>query len=102
MAWGFFWAPALRLVVGDVWKSVQVATTLKVPALCIHSPDDEFVSYRLGRRLYDALAGEKTFLEIHGGHNEGFLDSLDVYKPGLDAFLTKVLETPASEDTPEK
>jgi fermentation-respiration switch protein FrsA (DUF1100 family) len=78
-------------VVGDVWNSAQVAATLKVPALCIHSPDDEFVFYRLGRRLYDALAGEKTFLEIRGSHNEGFLDSIDVYKPGLDAFLTKVL-----------
>jgi fermentation-respiration switch protein FrsA (DUF1100 family) len=88
-----FLAPVARFIVGDVWNSAQVASTLKVPTLSVHSPDDWLVPYRVGRRLYDAIPGEKTFLEIHGGHNEGFLDSIDVYQPGLDAFLTKVLQT---------
>jgi hypothetical protein len=38
-----------------------------------------------------SVAGEKTFLEIHGGHNNGFLESIDIYKPALDVFLTKAL-----------
>ena len=85
-------APVARLVVGDVWNSAEAAAALTVPTLCIHSPDDDIVPYRLGRRLYDAVAhekSEKTFVQIQGGHNEGFLESLYVYRPALDAFLTK-------------
>ena len=84
-----FMAPLARLVVGDVWNSAEAAGALTVPALCIHSPDDWIVPYSLGRRLYDALPGEKTFVQIRGGHNEGFLDSIDVYCTALDKFLTK-------------
>ncbi len=82
-------SPIARLLTGDAWDSVEVARTLAVPTLCIHSPDDEIVPYRLGRRLFDAIASEKSFVDIHGGHNDGFLDSLDTYRPALDAFLTK-------------
>jgi fermentation-respiration switch protein FrsA (DUF1100 family) len=84
-----FLAPLARLIIGDVWNSVDVVSTLVVPTLCIHSPDDWIVPYRLGKRLYDAVAGEKTFVEIRGGHNEGFMESIAVYRPALDAFLTK-------------
>ena len=84
-----FLAPLARLVIGDVWNSAEAASTLTSPALCIHSSDDWTVPYRLGKRLHDALASEKTFVEIHGDHNEGFLDSYDIYVTALDAFLTK-------------
>lgn len=82
-------SPVARLLAGDIWNSVEAARTLAVPTLCIHSPEDEVVPYRLGRRLFDAVASEKTFVEIHGGHNDGFMDSIDAYRPALDAFLTK-------------
>ena len=84
-----FMSPIARLAIGDVWNSVEVARTLTIPTLFIHSPDDWIVPYRLGRRLYYATASEKSFVRIRGGHNEGFLDSMDVYYPALDAFLTK-------------
>jgi fermentation-respiration switch protein FrsA (DUF1100 family) len=86
-----FLAPLARLVLGDVWNSAEAASALTVPTLCIHSPDDWSVPYSLGRRLYDAVASEKAFVEIRGGHNEGFLDSIDIYRPALDGFLTKHL-----------
>ena len=84
-----FLAPLARLIVGDVWNSAEVAATLAIPTLCIHSQDDEIVPYRLGRRLYDAVAGEKEFFEIHGDHNGGFENSYDTYVPALGAFVTK-------------
>ncbi|MDR1875596.1 MAG: alpha/beta hydrolase [Synergistaceae bacterium] len=86
-----FLAPLMRLLIGDVWNSAEVAATLTVPVLSIHSPDDRTVLFKLGKRLYDAVASEKTFVEIHGSHNEGFQDSWDIYVPALDAFLTKHL-----------
>jgi fermentation-respiration switch protein FrsA (DUF1100 family) len=86
-----FLVPAARLVIGDVFNSAEIASKLNVPALFVHSPDDEVVPYRLGRRLYEAAAGDKTFVEISGGHNEGFLESIDIYRPALDKFFTKHL-----------
>lgn len=83
-----FLTPLVRLLIGDIWNSEEAARTLTVPTLVIHSPEDEIVPFRLGTRLYEALAGEKAFVEIEGGHNEGFSQSMLIYRPALDAFLT--------------
>ena len=82
-------SPFVRFVVGDIWNSLEAARSLTVPTLCIHSTDDGLVPWRLGRRLFDAVASEKTFVNIHGDHNNGFMDSIDAYRPALDTFLTK-------------
>ena len=77
------------LLGGDFWNSERAAASLTIPTLVVHSPEDEIVPYRHGRRIYAAVAGEKAFLEIMGDHNSGFLDSFDVYVAGLDSFLTR-------------
>ena len=84
-----FMAPLLRAAVGDIWNSREAAERLTVPTLCIHSPDDGIVPFREGRRLYEAVAGRKAFVEIHGSHNGGFLQSREIYVPALDRFLTE-------------
>ena len=84
-----FMAPLLRAAVGDIWNSREAAERLTVPTLCIHSPDDGIVPFREGRRLYEAVAGEKAFVEIRGSHNGGFLRSREIYVPALDRFLTE-------------
>ncbi len=84
-----FMAPLLRAAVGDIWNSREAAERLTVPTLCIHSPDDGIVPFREGRRLYEAVAGGKAFVEIHGSHNGGFLQSREIYVPALDRFLTE-------------
>lgn len=41
------------------------------PKLFIHSPNDEMVPYRMGRRLFDAAREPKQFYEVAGAsHNE--------------------------------
>jgi len=77
------------LLGGDFWNSVETAAGLTAPTLSIHSPNDEVVPYSQGRRVYEAVASEKTFLQIRGDHNEGFLISYDIYVAGLDSFLTR-------------
>ncbi|MDR1138089.1 MAG: lysophospholipase [Synergistaceae bacterium] len=83
-----FLIPVARFIIGDVFNSAEIASDLTVPVLCLHSPDDNIVPYRLGRRLYESVASEKTFVELHGDHNIGFLESIDIYRPALDKFFT--------------
>lgn len=83
-----FLSPFVSLLVGGAWNSVQTAVNIDTPTLCIHSPEDDVVPYRLGKRLFDALAGEKQFYEINGDHNYGFMLSMPEYKERLDEFLT--------------
>ena len=85
----FILLPVARLVTWDAWDSAKTATEITVPTLCIHSPVDEIVPYRQGRRLFDAVAGEKMFVDINGSHNSGFLESYDIYFSALGKFLTK-------------
>jgi len=67
---------------------------LRTPLLSIHSRDDEIVPISHGRRLYDLAADPKRFLELRGGHNEGFLVSEPQYREGLAAFLESLTPIP--------
>jgi uncharacterized protein len=58
------------------------------PVLIVHSPEDEIIPIHHGRRLYDAAAEPKAFLEIRGDHNFGFVLSGREYVDGLDRFLS--------------
>ena len=58
-----------------------------VPVFVAHSPDDEIIPFRHGRELYDAAQGPKRFLELSGGHNEGFIFMRDPWVRELGDFL---------------
>jgi hypothetical protein len=64
---------------------------LGAPLLVIHSRDDRIVPFDHGRQLYDAAADPKQFLDIRGGHNDGFLVSSDPYLKTIDGFLDDYL-----------
>lgn len=58
------------------------------PVLIVHSQDDELIPFSHGLALYEAANKPKKFLELHGGHNDGFLLTGKAYTQGLDAFLS--------------
>lgn len=60
------------------------------PVLVMHSPQDEIVPFEMGRQLYAAARRPKTFVELRGSHNEGFLESGPVYVDALRAFFAEV------------
>lgn len=68
------------------------------PVLIAHSRDDAVISFRHGRRLYDAAVGRKDFLEMGGGHNDGFITSGDEYLRALDGFLDQILGPAPTDD----
>jgi uncharacterized protein len=83
----------LRLLVRHRFDSEAKIGDVSAPVLVIHSPNDEIVPYSHGQRLYELANGPKRFLEITGGHNDGFLVSEEVYTRGLETFLGELLPT---------
>lgn len=73
------------------YTSISKVGRIKIPKLFIHSPGDEIVPYEHGVKLFEKAAEPKEFLNIAGGHNEGFLLSGQVYVEGLRAFLLRYL-----------
>jgi fermentation-respiration switch protein FrsA (DUF1100 family) len=52
------------------FDSAEKIASLDCPKVICHSPVDEIVPYDLGRKLYEAAAEPKTWIELSGGHNE--------------------------------
>lgn len=82
---------------------------VSAPVLVIHSANDEIVPLAHGRALFDAAKEPKRFLELRGGHNDGFLVSREIYLAGIAEFIEEILPappaqigtSPLSDDPPE-
>jgi uncharacterized protein len=59
----------ISLLLREQYDSEEIIRKFDKPLLSAHSLDDEVIPYALGRKLFDAAIGEKTFLEIQGSHN---------------------------------
>lgn len=71
------------------YNTVTYLQGIRCPLVVIHSREDEIVPFSHGRRLFDAAVGVKTFLEIRGPHNEGFLMSEKEVEADLTTFLAR-------------
>jgi len=60
------------------------------PILILHSRQDELIPYSLGRALYESAPEPKRFVELKGGHNDGFVLSQPDYERSLSAFLQEL------------
>lgn len=67
------------------------ASQLSCPVLVIHSRHDEIIPFDMGQAIYAAVQQEKTFLELRGDHNNGFLISQREYLVGLKGFTMTIL-----------
>jgi hypothetical protein len=61
--------------------------SINCPVLIVHSPDDEIIPFTHGKELFSAAHEPKQFLEIRGGHNDGFIVTGQLYIDGLNTFL---------------
>lgn len=83
------WLP-VRLLSRIRYDSLRRVAALSCPKLFIHSRGDEILPFDLARRLFDAAAEPKMFLEIQGDHNTGFLVSGATYIEGLSDFIASL------------
>ena len=56
------------LLMRNRFDSIEKIDRIKAPMLFLHSPEDAVIPIAEGRRLYEAARGEKTFVEVRGGH----------------------------------
>jgi uncharacterized protein len=61
-----------------------------MPVLVIHARRDEIIPFRHGQAVFDAAAEPRRFLELRGGHNDGFLATGAAYPAGIGSFLEEV------------
>jgi len=62
------------------------------PVMVIHSRNDDIIPFHHGRRLFEAARPPKQFLEIEGGHNDGFVFGEGHWVKQLDGFLQQALQ----------
>ena len=63
------------------------AGSIACPLLVVHSKTDEIIPYAEGRAVFDAAPADKRFLDILGGHNDGFLVTGRAYSDSLRRFI---------------
>ena len=86
----------VRLMARINYNTLGRIKHVRCPLLIIHSPDDEIIPYHHGQKLFQAAKEPKTFQEITGGHNDGFIRSGDLYTDCLERFLSEAI--PAGDD----
>lgn len=90
------WLP-VRWLSRHHYDSLSRIGRIRCPKLFVHSRRDEVVPFELGRRLFDAAPEPKEFLELSGGHNDGFWTSEEPYGRTLQEFLARTGGTRPSE-----
>lgn len=81
----------VRLISRFSYDSINHINHIDCPVLIIHSTDDEIIPIEHGKKLYDKANNPKQFLEIKGGHNDGFLINRNHYLKTLDKFISDVI-----------
>ena len=77
----------IRLIMRNPFESLQRIRRIRAPILFLHSPEDAVIPIEEGRRLYDAAAGEKTFIEVRGGHVDATNVDTERFYSAIRTFL---------------
>ena len=83
------WLP-VRLLARIVYDNIARIREIQVPLMIAHSRGDDIIPFAHGQALFAAAREPKQFLELAGGHNEGFLFARDEWIAAVGAFLDRV------------
>lgn len=84
-----YWFLPVRLISRIGYDNLRNLERIRVPLFVAHSRDDEIVPFRHGRRVFEAGREPKEFLEMRGGHNEGFVFARTEWVSRVAAFLER-------------
>lgn len=81
----------VKLIISNKYDSISKVGKISIPKLFIHSSEDEMIPFEQGKKLFEASAPPKEFLEIRGSHGDGFRETGERYHQGIRNFLLKYL-----------
>jgi uncharacterized protein len=81
----------VRWITKYQYNGLEKIKHVKAPILVVHSQDDEVIPYHHGKKLFETAPEPKRFLEITGGHNDGFILSEEIYLRGIRDFLDEMI-----------
>lgn len=65
----YFWLP-VHMLMKDQFRSIDHIGRVSAPILIQHGTEDRIVPFDLGRRLYEAVQGQATFIAVPGAGHE--------------------------------
>lgn len=80
------WLP-VRLLSRIHYPNKQRIATIKVPVLIAHGPGDELIPFHHGKGLHAVAPTGSVFLQMQGGHNDGFIVTGQPYVESLAQFV---------------
>ena len=91
----------IRLLARIRYETLEHLPLVACPVMVIHSRNDDVIAFKHGQRLFDVARPPKQFLEIEGGHNDGFIFVRIDWINRLDRFLQLALpDTGLTGQTP--
>jgi fermentation-respiration switch protein FrsA (DUF1100 family) len=85
----FPYAP-VRWLAANRYPSIERVGSLTLPKLFLHARDDEVIPLRHGRRLFQAAAPPKRFVELRGTHGDAFEADSAAYYGAIGRFLAEL------------
>ena len=73
------------------YNNLDKVDRITSPLLVMHSRADEIIPFAHGERLFAHANEPKQFLELNGGHNDGYHVSRKVYVKAMQQFLDEIL-----------
>lgn len=88
-----YWYVPVQLLSRYRFGTIDRLPAIEMPIAVAHAIDDDIIPIEHGRRNFDAIRGRKLFVELRGGHNDGF----DL-TPGAMDRVVELLALPGSGD----
>lgn len=85
-----YWFLPVRLLSRFRFPTVTRVPELRLPVVVAHATDDDVIPMALAKRNFAAASGRKLFVEMRGGHVDGF----DLTPGAMDRVAAFVLEAP--------
>ncbi len=80
----------LSFIAGNAFDNIGKVNKITCKVMIIHGTDDEVIPYSQGKKLFDAVLGEKSFITItNGTHNALELQDSLTYWTSIQQFLNK-------------
>jgi fermentation-respiration switch protein FrsA (DUF1100 family) len=80
----------VRLLSRFKYDTRECLSRVKSPVFIAHSPQDDIIPYAHGQALYAVAHEPKTFLQMSGGHNSGFVYTRPEWAKALADWLERV------------